>query len=160
MDLNINLLELGKIKNLEILTLLNCSINDDCVELFNKMKKLNTLHFGRCYFVSKRTIDNPDLNDLMVSDCMEFDISNYYAPSILQIINCMDVDISQKSNLEKVEKIKIQNGNVTGSKNLLTIPNLNSVSLVGSKLDDDSIIKGLKNRGIDISIKDEEYPIR
>lgn len=154
----IDLSELSKIPNLEILSLQNFEINNQAIDKLKNCKNLKTLQLEVCYFDPNVELNIQQLENIIIKYCKIEDWRKIPLIKNVTIESGEKIDLEDLTNYEKVAELRLNNLEVHNFKKILEYKNLNKLNLDGSKVDDESVMEILKSN-VEISHRDNAYPI-
>lgn len=157
--LEIDLFDIIKLPNLEILTLQYFVINDEIVDILNQCSNLRVLHLISCELNNKKILNNATLESLLISTSkIEGDI-NINFPEIVEIIDNQIIDLKFLVQKQQIKKLFIHNCNIKNFENIHEFRGLESLNLDGSTIDDIKSIEQIKKH-IPVSIKEKYLPVK
>lgn len=154
---SINMQELRKLPNLEMLTLQQIELDNNLIGIINSIPKLKSLMIARCDVKPHTNINIGNINSLTINGCSLGNDSLIYACENMTFIE-EEFSLDSLMRKEKLRRLVLSGCKIDTLKPLLTSDLLESVSLGRTTVSDKSI-EDLKNR-VDVSEKDDDYPIR
>lgn len=151
----IDLQELRQFPNLQMLTLQHFEINDEVIKMLSELQKLSHIQIASCHYESNDTYTIPSLKSLIIN-CCEFEkVSSIYAPKNFTINGIpRKVDISTISGADNIETLTLSNiEKIINFSKVVEMPNLKSLNLNGTKVDNQRALNILKSR---IPVKQEQ----
>ena len=142
----IDLQELRKFPNLQILTLQHFEINDKVIKILSELQKLSYIQIASCLYESNKTYNIPALKSLIINSCEFEKVSSIYAPKNFTINGIPRiVDISTIPGTDNIEKLTLSNiEKIINFSKVVEMPNLKALNLNGTKVDNQRALKILK----------------
>ncbi len=184
--LNIDLMEISKLKNLKSLSLKFFEITDEVIETINKLKILETIDFSMCIFKNTKVLE-PKLKSVIIYNCQNFnismlnknavlenlqithsgivdvsDVSNFKNLKYLKIAHCSAISIPNISKLQNLERIYLNHIEIPYNIDISNMLNLRFISLSGSNvLNKEKYIENLykQNKEITVEFEENDLPI-
>lgn len=157
----IDISELYALQNINNLTLQHFYLGENELQILSELQNMSILQIVSCRIDTKKTYVMPSLEDLIVSTS---EITNKLGVKLPNhaTINGLNTsfDLLSMEGLEKVEDLRLTNiKKIHNIYALLNSPNLKTLILDGSKVDEKSVLSSLKDR-ILISQEDIFHNIR
>ena len=184
--LNIDLTDIVKMINLKSISLKFFEITDKVIDAINKLKFIEEIEFSMCTFNTKKTLTRK-LKTLAIYNCTNFDINildeNEYLQELqiihsgivnivelntfknlryLKLSDCNIISLPKICQLEKLEKLYLNNTALQYDIDIRKIGNLKFISLNGSTVQSkEEYIKKLydQNNKLMIEFKENNLPI-
>lgn len=185
-NLEIDLKEIVKLKNLKAISLKFFEINDEAIESLNNLPKLKKVEFYMCDFKTIKNINN-NITDITVYCCKDFkkevltdcinienlemtnsglvdinEINMFNKLRVLKIRDCSLISLPRISTMNNLEYIYINNVDIQYDFDISQMKKLKLISLNGSKISDkDLYIQRLheQNAHIQIECRENDLPI-
>ena len=178
-DLEIDLTEIYKVKNLKSLSIKFFTITDSVIESINKLENLETIEISMCKFETTKilksnintmyiytsdgiNLDNFDLEKLEYirlenSGLVDiYKLTKFLNLTRLELVNCPIISIPRISMLKKIEELYLQEIDLKFDLEIAGLKNLKFISLNGSKVDDKvSYINKIKEQNKNIKVRFE-----
>jgi Leucine-rich repeat (LRR) protein len=178
-DLEIDLTEIYKVKNLKSLSIKFFTITDSVIESINKLDNLETIEISMCKFETTKilksnintmyiytsdgiNLDNFDLEKLEYirlenSGLVDiYKLTKFLNLTRLELVNCPIISIPRISMLKKIEELYLQEIDLKFDLEIAGLKNLKFISLNGSKVDDKvSYINKIKEQNKNIKVRFE-----
>ena len=144
----IELSELSRLEKIYNLTLQHFYLGENELQILSELQNMGILQIVSCKIDTKKTYVMPSLEDLIVSTS---EITNKLGIKLPNhtTINGLNTsfDLLSMEGLEKVEDLRLTNiKKIRNSYALLNTPNLKTLILDGSKVDEKSVLSSLKDR--------------
>lgn len=156
--LNIDLSELEKFPNLEILSLQNFEINEIIVKHLQKCKNLKILHLEMCNFKHINIFKIENLKKLIIKYCKVENWEIIYFPESVVIEAKEKIDLKDFNNIDKIINLSLNNLTIYNFTRILDFENLKYLNIDGSSTDLNNIQSIIKNN-IKFSNKKDSLPI-
>ncbi len=156
--LNLDLSELEKFPNLEILSLQNFEINEITVKHLQKCKKLKILHLEMCNFKHINIFKVENLKKLIIKYCKVENWEIIYFPESVVIEAKEKIDLKDFNNIDKITNLSLNNLTICNFTRILDFENLKYLNIDGSSTDLNNIQSIIKN-DIKFSNKKDSLPI-
>ncbi len=185
-ELNINLTEIIKLKNLKSLSLKFFDITDEVIDTINQLEFIDKIEFSMCIFKTKKALKET-IKSVTIYNCKSFDIELLKDNTVLEelklihsglidifnlnifenlkylkIADCNIISVPKISLLEKLEYLYLNNVELQYDINITTMKNLKLISLNGSKVQDKGkYVKMLyeQNKELLIEFEEDSLPI-
>jgi len=180
-NLDIDLVEIVKLRNLKTLSLKFFEITDDVIDSINKLENLYKIEFYMCEFKTKKTL-NKNIIDITIYCCKEFskeildkstnierleltnsglvdmnDLQIFKDLKLIKIRDCSLISLPKISSLDKLEYIYLNNLDIQYDFDISKMNNLKLISLNGSKfINKESYIQNLKEIKPNLVIEDRD----
>lgn len=155
----IDLSELIKFPNLNILSLQSFAIDEETMENLKNCKNLKTLHLEVCDFDSKIMINFDQLENLIIKYCNVEDWSKISLGKRVTIQSGQTIDLESLVNNPNIEELNLNNLEIYNFKKIQAFEKLKKLNIDGSKVDDEKTLDIIKN-SVEVSHKENTYPIR
>lgn len=155
----IDLSELIKFPNLNILSLQSFAIDEETMENLKNCKNLKTLHLEVCDFDSKIMINFDQLENLIIKYCNVEDWSKISLGKRVTIQSGQTIDLESLVNNPNIEELNLNNLEIYNFKKIQAFEKLKKLNIDGSKVDDEKALDIIKN-SVEVSHKKTTYPIR
>lgn len=156
--LDIDLSELNKIPNLEILSLQNFEINEQTINDIKKCKDLKVLHLETCNFNNADVFKIDNLKKIIIKYCKVKDWRKIYFPENVVINAREKIDLKEFNNIENIINLKLNNLTISNFKRILNFENLKYLNIDGSIIDSNDI-QSFMRKEIEFSHKKHSRPI-
>lgn len=185
-QLNIDLTELVKLKNLKRISLKFFEITDEIVQAINQLEYLETIEFSMCIFKNKETLSK-NIKAVIILNCQDFnitilnqntileelqlvhsgivdiaDISNFKNLKYLKIAHCSVISVPSITRLEDLERLYLNHIEIPYDIDISKMPNLKFISLSGSNVSNNEMfVKKLydQNKEIIVEFEENDKPI-
>lgn len=137
--------DLSYLKGLEHCSFSGFLINDEIKEKLEKLNKLNYLEFDHCKISGNKIINNKLVK--LYLNCSDFKLLkmfNNLSELRKLIIKGIIVDSKELCGLNGLEELQLLNCEVKNSGFLTELKGLRKIKIIGSTLDNESVIKSLK----------------
>ena len=156
--LNIDLSELEKFPNLEILSLQNFEINEIAVNHLQKCKKLKILHLEMCNFKHINIFKVESLKKLIIKYCKVENWKIIYFPESVVIEAKGKIDLKDFNNIDKITNLSLNNLTICNFNRISDFENLKYLNIDGSSTDLNNI-QGIIKNDIKFSNNKNSLPI-
>lgn len=185
-NLDIDLKEIVKLKNLKTISLKFFEITDEVIDSLNSIEKLYKVEFYMCNFKTIKSINN-NITDITVYCCKEFrqeilkdcismecleltnsglvdvnELQMYKNLKVLKIRDCSLISLHKISTLKNLKYLYINNVDIQCDFDISKMENLKLISLSGSKIPDKELyIQKLQeqNSHIEVECRENDLPI-
>jgi len=184
--LNIDLIEISKLKGLKKVSLKFFEITDDIIESIDTLEFLETIEFSMCIFKNIKGFSTK-LKSIIIYNCQDFNINmlddnknleelqlfhsgiidiaklkKFTDLKYLKIAHCNVISIPNISVLENLEQIYLNHVEIPYDIDISNMRNLKFISLSGSNVTNkERYIENLKNQNnkLEIEFKENDLPI-
>ena len=156
-EIAINIEELKKLSNLEILSINQMELNNETIDFFGTLPRLKSLMFTKCSIKPNTVVSLKNINNLIINGCTIEDHVLFFLPEDATIAE-EDIDLENVFGKDRLRRLVLAGCKVPSLKPLLKCDSLEKVSIEGTSIEDNSIeeIKGK----VEVSEKEESNPIR
>lgn len=129
--LDINLIEITKLKNLKSISLKFFDISDEVIETINKLEHIKKIEFLMCSFTTKKVLSKK-IKSVIIYNCKDFDINILNEDKELeelQLIHSGIVDISNLIMFSNLKYLKLSDCNVISIPKISLLDNLEELYL-------------------------------
>lgn len=150
--------ELSYLQEIEECSFANFNITDDIVVNLNKLKKLRIFQFDFCKStVSKKIYNSISRIYLNYSDFSLLEMcDNTESMETVFLKNIKDIDVSKINKFKNLKRLSLLNSEVSNIESLENFENLEEVKIIGSKINNVSILEELSKK-IKIEYSEDEY---
>ena len=150
--------ELSYLKEIEECSFANFNITDDIVVNLNKLKKLRIFQFDFCKStVSKKIYNSISRIYLNYSDFSLLEMcDNTESMETVFLKNVKDIDVSKINKFKNLKRLSLLNSEVNNIESLENFENIEEVKIIGSKINNVSILEELSKK-IKIEYSEDEY---
>ena len=152
--------EISRLKKLKSLDLKGFEIDEKIVEIINSFPELLGLKLYGCSSKDSININAQALKTLILDNCKSINLNETKLPECLIMINCGIVDISKFLNSSQLKDLQIKSSEIMHTDSLREMKALKILNVDGSTLDNEEILKELKNRKVLVSYEYEYHPIK
>lgn len=156
-EIAINIEELKKLSNLEILSINQMELNNETIDFLGTLPRLKSLMFTKCSIKPNTVVSLKNINNLIINGCTIEDHVLFFLPEDATIAE-EDIDLENVFGKDRLRRLVLAGCKVPSLKPLLKCDSLEKVSIEGTSIEDNSIeeIKGK----VEVSEKEESNPIR
>ena len=147
-DYNIDLKSLAELPGLKSLSLSGFTLLEEDVATINSLQELEGLSLDQCK-VKELSLKLPQLQTLVISDSFVASYGDTELPEYTEFSEMRELDLRKVKPSSKLSQILIENCRVAGFSNIVNSPNLTSVSLFSSSVDNKiALLKLVSNKNI------------
>ena len=155
-DLQIDLEELRKLSNLEILSINQMNLDNRLIDILGSLPKLKTIMLAKCNIKENTIIGFNNINSLVINACQMEDHVLVFLPEDATIVG-EDMDLENVMS-KKIKRLVLTGCKVPSLKPLLKYSSLEKLSLEGTSVEDNSLAE-IKDK-LDVLEKEDSNPIR
>lgn len=147
-DYNIDLKSLAELPGLKSLSLSGFTLFEEDVATINSLQELKELSLDQCK-VKELSLKLPKLQALVISDSFVESYGDTELPEYTEFSEMRALDLRKVKPSSKLSQVLIENCRVAGFSNIVNSPNLTSVSLYSSSVDNKiALLKLASNKNI------------
>ena len=147
-DYNIDLKSLAELPGLKSLSLSGFTLSEEDVATINSLQELEGLSLDQCK-VKELSLKLPQLQTLVISDSFVASYGDTELPEYTEFSEMRELDLRKVKPSSKLSQVLIENCRVAGFSNIVNSPNLTSVSLFSSRVDNKiALLKLVSNKNI------------
>lgn len=158
--INTDISELNKLINLKILSLKGFELTEDIVAILRSFPKLVQLNLYECDAKGTISISMEKLKGLILENCSLPNLNNILLPENFLIVNGGVIDALKLQNSGAVKNLGIKNSVIINSDFLSELRRLRELNVDGSSLDDEDVLRKLRERNVIVSHEYEYNPMR
>lgn len=156
-ELSIDLEELKKLSNLEILSVSQTQINNTAISHLNSLPKLKSLMLAKCDIAENTIVELAGINSLVINGCNIADRVLLAVPEDVTLAE-ENIDLKTLAGKNRLKRLVLAGCKVPSLRPLSEFKSLEKISLEGTTVEDSSIEEMKKQ--VEISEKGESNPIR
>ena len=149
--------ELKKLSNLEVLSINQMDLDNKLVEFLNALPKLKSLMLTKCDIKEHTLVGFSNVNSLIINGCQLGDHVQIALPEDTTIAE-EEIDLENVSGQRRLKRLVLKGCKVPTLRPLLRYEALEKISMEGTTVEDNSI-EELKDK-IEVFEKEEANPIR
>lgn len=156
-EISLDLGELKKLSNLEILSISQMDLDNKLIEFLNELPKLKSLMLTKCNIKEHTLVGFGNVNSLIINGCQLGDYVQIALPEDTTIAE-EEIDLENVSGQRRLKRLVLKGCDIPSLKPLLKFESLEKISIEGTSVKDNSIDE-LKDK-VEISEREEANPIR